>query len=371
MAPLTTFIFKVASRCNLDCDYCYVYHHADQSWRTRPRFMPLAVAESAAKRISEHALTHGLDHILIALHGGEPTLAGPIWTDAFCKTVRRTISDSIQIDFTMQSNATMLSLAWLPILRRHRIRIGVSLDGPRAANDLHRRDFAGRSSYDATVSGINLLRDNAPDAFAGVLCVVDLNADPLAVYEHLSSFDPPMIDFNLPDGHWDNPPPGIRGSGTPYGDWLVAVFDAWAAAPAYLHSIRFFQDIIGLSVGVENSIESLGLAPVTLVVVESDGSIEAVDTLKTTFDGAPDLGLNVLNDHFDQALTAPLVASRQLGKATLSDPCQSCDLVTVCGGGYLPHRYSQANGFRNPSVYCRDLQVIIRHVQRRSGIVLT
>ena len=30
------FLLKVHSRCNLACDYCYVYQHADQSWRTRP-----------------------------------------------------------------------------------------------------------------------------------------------------------------------------------------------------------------------------------------------------------------------------------------------------------------------------------------------
>ena len=30
------FLLKVASRCNLSCDYCYMYEHADQSWRNQP-----------------------------------------------------------------------------------------------------------------------------------------------------------------------------------------------------------------------------------------------------------------------------------------------------------------------------------------------
>jgi sulfatase maturation enzyme AslB (radical SAM superfamily) len=42
--------------------------------------------------------------------------------------------------------------------------------------------------------------------------------------------------------------------------------------------------------------------------------------------------------------------------------CQTCPVVKVCGGGYIPHRYSAARKFDNPSVYCRDLEKLIRHI---------
>ncbi len=364
MAPLTTFIFKVAGRCNLDCDYCYVYHHADQSWRDRPRLMSWKVVRAAARRIADHAQGHGVSRVAVNLHGGEPALAGPAWVDRFCSTVRGVIPGSVGVAFGMQSNATLLGPEWIPVLARHRLRVGVSLDGTRDANDRHRLDFAGRSSYEATVAGINLLRENAPDLFAGLLCVIDLEADPRLTYEHLASFDPPLIDFHLPEAHWDRLPPGHDPQRSPYGHWLAEVFDAWAARAQYRHGIRFFEDIVGLSLGVRRSVETLGLAPVTLAVIESDGSVEAVDTLKVTFDGAPALGLNVLHHPLDAALALPMMASRQTGTAGLCATCQRCELVSVCGGGYLPHRYSQHNGFDNPSVYCDDLQTIIRHVQR-------
>ena len=32
----TSFLVKVASRCNLNCSYCYMYQHADQSWKKKP-----------------------------------------------------------------------------------------------------------------------------------------------------------------------------------------------------------------------------------------------------------------------------------------------------------------------------------------------
>ena len=30
------FVLKVHSRCDLACDYCYVYESLDHSWRDRP-----------------------------------------------------------------------------------------------------------------------------------------------------------------------------------------------------------------------------------------------------------------------------------------------------------------------------------------------
>jgi sulfatase maturation enzyme AslB (radical SAM superfamily) len=188
VVALTTFILKVASRCNLDCDYCYVYHHVDQSWRDQPHFMPPAIVSAAARRIAAHVSTHGVEHILVVLHGGEPTLAGPDRIDQYCTLIAHTVPAAV--DFAMQTNGTLLSPAWLPILRRHRIRVGVSIDGPQSVNDAHRYDPHGRSSFETAVRGINLLRQHAPDLFGGLLCVVDVTADPVAVYTYLASFDP-------------------------------------------------------------------------------------------------------------------------------------------------------------------------------------
>src|ERR671939_380935 len=58
VAPSTplvnTFLCKVASRCNLDCDYCYMYHHADQSWRDRPRFMSDETVTAFARNLADY-----------------------------------------------------------------------------------------------------------------------------------------------------------------------------------------------------------------------------------------------------------------------------------------------------------------------------
>src|ERR1700733_9245982 len=75
-SPFQEFIVKVHSRCDLSCDYCYMYEMADQSWRDQPRAMSAETADLTARRIAEHARAHALDSVTLILHGGEPLLAG-------------------------------------------------------------------------------------------------------------------------------------------------------------------------------------------------------------------------------------------------------------------------------------------------------
>ena len=58
--PIRQFILKTHSRCNLACTYCYLYAGPDHSWRDRPRTPAADVTGQAARRIAEHAATHGL-----------------------------------------------------------------------------------------------------------------------------------------------------------------------------------------------------------------------------------------------------------------------------------------------------------------------
>jgi uncharacterized protein len=70
------FVLKVHSRCNLACDYCYVYESVDQSWRRQPKQIAAATVRATGERIAEHAKRHSLERVTVTLHGGEPLLVG-------------------------------------------------------------------------------------------------------------------------------------------------------------------------------------------------------------------------------------------------------------------------------------------------------
>ncbi|MGK5631363.1 FxsB family cyclophane-forming radical SAM/SPASM peptide maturase [Streptomyces sp. URMC 123] len=366
--PFRQFILKVNSRCNLACRYCYIYFGADDTWRHHPVASDDPVLLRAAERIAEHAAGHALRDVAVVLHGGEPLLTDPARLGAAVGHVRARVPADCTVHAVVQTNGTLLTGERLRVLAAHGIRVGVSLDGGLPHHNRDRVDHAGRPSWPAATRGLRLLADHHRDTYAGVLCVVDLRSRPEEVYESLLAFDPPAIDFLLPHGNWSAPPPGLPGPAdgpAPYGDWLCAAFDLWWSSDRRRTRVRIFEECIALLLGVPAGTESMGLQPFTAAVVETDGSIEQVDSLKSAYEGAAATGLDIFRHSFDDALAHPGIAARQAGRAALAPVCLRCPLVEVCGGGQYPHRYRAGSGFRNPSVYCADLQRLIRHVAAR------
>lgn len=371
--PFRQILLKVASRCNLACDYCYVYEHADQSWRTRPRIMPEAILRRAAERIGEHAQSHRLASMRVILHGGEPLLAGHRYLDWVATLLRAAVGSETRVELSVQTNGLLLDEKFLAVFAAHGIRVGVSLDGTPAGHDRHRRQSDRRGSYPQVARALGLLTEERHrQVYGGLLCVVDLEADPVACYEALLKFAPPQVDLLLPHGSWSTPPPRrfAGDAATPYADWLIAVFNRWYAAPRRETRIRLFEAILEQLFGGSSTVESLGLAPIDVLSIETDGSLEQADSLKSVATGAAATGLHISTHPLDAAMQHPGILARQRGLSGLVAACRHCPVVRVCGGGLYAHRYRADNGFANPSVYCPDLFRLIRHVENRTSLDL-
>lgn len=366
-SPLREFIFKVQSRCNLNCDYCYVYNLADDGWRQQPHQMSRDVVETAASRILEHAQVHGLDTVLVSLHGGEPLLRGTDPVRRFATIMRETLAP-VDVHISMQTNATLVTAPVAAELGALDVRVGASIDGDAITNDRHRTTRSGRSSFVRTLRGIEHLAA-VPGLLNGLLCVIDLVNDPVETYEFLAGLGAPSIDFLLPHGNWEERPeaktesaPVGPGPETPYGDWLVCVYDHWSVDRPKRVDVRILDDIVHLHLGGAHTYEGVGLQPAQLLVVETNGDIELVDHLKSAYDGAAATGLNVRTDSFDDALRNPGVICRQLGRDGLSDVCRDCDIASICGAGLVSHRFARQTGFLSPTVYCSDMYRLVTHI---------
>lgn len=359
---ISQYVLKVCSRCDLACDHCYVYEHADQSWRIKPKVIAEATIRQAAARISDHASSHRIGEVHVVLHGGEPLLLGRDGLRAAISILRSAIDPVTRLDLRIHTNGVLLDDALCALFAEYDVKVGVSLDGDREANDRHRRFSSGRSSHSQVRRALALLRK--PEywhLFAGILCTIDLENDPIAVYEALLAEAPPRIDLLLPHATWERPPYRPSGASTPYAEWLGTIHARWLADGRPV-PIRFFDSLLAAWKGRPSGSEAAGLDAVDLLVIETDGSWEQADSLKTAFENAPATGLSVSSHSVDEAAASPGVAGRQSGAAALCPACRACPVVRACGGGLYAHRYRPGSGFDNPSVYCDDLKVLIPRV---------
>lgn len=364
-------VLKVHSRCDLACDHCYVYEHADQSWRGRPKVISPEVITHTASRLAEHARDHALPSVTVILHGGEPLLAGTARLRLVCEEFTRALAGIADLDLRIHTNGLQLGTRHLDLFAEYGVRVGISLDGDRAANDRHRRFADGRTSHPLVLAAVALLRSEPyRHLYQGLLCTVDVANDPVTVLDALVELEPPRVDFLLPHATWEAPPPRPDGAPDAYARWLLRVFDHWEhlGRPT---PVRLFESLLSTLRGGPSLTESLGLAPTDLVVVETDGTLEQVDSLKSAFDGAAATGFNVFDHAFDQVAAHPGVRARQLGLAGVSDSCRRCPVVRSCGGGLYTHRYKAdgdtGGGFDNPSVYCADLRELVEGVEARTA----
>jgi uncharacterized protein len=270
-----------------------------------------------------------------------------------------------ELEIGIQTNGVILDERFAQYFLDENILVGISLDGGREANDRHRRFTHGGGSYDQVVAAVRLMTSpRFRSAFAGILATIDPANDPAQLFLDLVALDPGRIDLLLPHATWENPPPSAGPGITVYGDWLVTFFDAWYDAPP-LMGVRLFQEIMHALLGGASTSEAVGLSTPESIVIETDGAFERTDTLKVTYPGAPATGYNIFDHSLEDVLRHPAIRAAAQGIPSLSATCRACPILVACGGGLYPHRYRAANGFDNPSVYCRDLGRLINHVNER------
>jgi uncharacterized protein len=316
-----------------------------------------------ARRIAEYAGSKALDSVCVILHGGEPLLVGPARMRRICAELTRQVTAVTDLDLRIHTNGVTLNPAHLEVFREFGVKVSISLDGDRSANDRHRLDRRGRSSHERVLRAIDLLR--APEnrhLYGGLLCTVDVTNDPVAVHDALTALEPPRIDYLLPHSTWEHPPPsGPSPSTTPYADWLLQIFERWVRQGRDV-PVRTFDSVLSTLRGGPSLTEAMGLAPSDLAVIETDGSFELADSLKVAYAGAPRTSYDVFRHGFEEFARHPGVRARQQGIEGVSETCRACPVLESCGGGLYAHRYSPERGFDNPSVYCADLRALVEGI---------
>jgi uncharacterized protein len=138
--------------CNIDCAYCYL---PDRSNTARISQETIAVLFGKVFDSGWAA-----EEVTAIWHAGEP-LVMPVafYREAFA-TIARLCPPGIEMSHSIQTNGMLITDEYCALFRDWRVKLGVSLDGPRPIHDAKRRTRAGQGTFDRTMAGIRRLQAN-------------------------------------------------------------------------------------------------------------------------------------------------------------------------------------------------------------------
>jgi len=184
--PLQRIVLNVTNQCNLACGYCYEYSD-DKISKTsgKPKYMDHKVAEDSVDLLFAEAGDHPSVHV--TFFGGETLLNFPLLRSTVTYAQQRAREAQKKIEFSLTTNATLLTEEVADFLAEHRIGVTVSIDGDRELNDRMRVFHDGRGSYNVIVPKIRMLLERHKTNSIGARVTLSAGVGQVRrIYEHLT-----------------------------------------------------------------------------------------------------------------------------------------------------------------------------------------
>lgn len=185
------FVLTTSNSCNLACKYCYASSRNENNL-----FMPLSIMQ----RTIDVAVTMPHKLIGIEFHGGEPLLQFGDIQKAILYGEKAAKAKNKKLKFLIQSNGTLLNEGIANFIKKHKIDIGISLDGPKDIHDRNRVFPNGQGSHGRIMKNIELLRKK--NIKFSVLSVVEDHKDIHRIFNFIASkkIASMKLNFIFPQG---------------------------------------------------------------------------------------------------------------------------------------------------------------------------
>jgi uncharacterized protein len=362
--PVFTFLLvKLASRCNINCSYCYWFRDAEVY--KKPAVLTVHAEDAFCEALEEHIANFALDRFAVVFHGGEPLLFPKhrfiALQEKLLGVEERT---GCEIGRGLCTNAILIDEEWTDIFKKYAVDVTVSLDGPPDIHDKYRVDFNGKGTHAQTLDGIGRLRGAGLEP--GLIVVCNPATDPERVLAYVvEELGIKQFDVLPPDAtHSDNPPP--------IHDYFIKLFDAWLDKYA-AQGVRIstLDAMIQGLLGNLSAADTIGLGPIDTVTLMTDGTLEPLDVLRIAGNASTKSDCSVFSDALQDVQNDERWRAAFDASIHLCDTCLQCEYLDACGGGHLAQRWSPERKFDNPSVYCESWKKIFDHLWTRISPTLT
>jgi len=148
--PLQTLVMNLTNQCNLSCQYCYEFGEDKVATpEGKPKFMDIDTAKASVDFLLKQS--PGRRSVHITFFGGETLMNFPLLKQVVNYATEQAAAQGRTIDFSLTTNATLLTPAIIEFLSENRIGVTVSMDGPPDLHDQLRVFANGQGSY-ATIA---------------------------------------------------------------------------------------------------------------------------------------------------------------------------------------------------------------------------
>jgi uncharacterized protein len=183
--PLQTLVMNLTNQCNLSCQYCYEFG-ADKvaTPEGKPKFMDLPTAKASVDFLLSQA--EGRQQVHITFFGGETLMNFPLLKQVVSYATEKAAAQNCRVDFSLTTNATLLTPAIVDFLSEYRIGVTVSMDGPKEMHDQLRVFSNGKGSYDIIAPKVRALIENhRTRAITARVTLTNGVTDVVKIFRHL------------------------------------------------------------------------------------------------------------------------------------------------------------------------------------------
>jgi uncharacterized protein len=344
--PLSTIVLNVNTGCNLSCTYCY---KEDLDTPSKGRRMGFETAVRSIDLLLRESPDR--DSYNIVFFGGEPLSNLPLIRQVVEHAEPRFAALGKSVNFTLTTNATLLTEETVDWLDAHRFGLTVSMDGPKALHDLNRRTVGGKGSYDVVAAKARMLLSRYRSRPVGAR--VTLTAGVTAIEEiwhHLKNdigfaevgFSPvtsgPMTAFNLNGDELSEVFEGMKALGRRYRD---AALEGRNIGFSNMHQLM--QDLW------EGRSKALPCgAGIGMLAVDHEGGLNLCHRFTGSgMDLYGDVRTGIEKERLAGFLEARLDRS---GKG-----CATCRIRNLCAGGCYHESYAHFSDPLKPTYHYCDL----------------
>jgi uncharacterized protein len=154
--PLQTLVMNLTNQCNLSCTYCYEFGEDKVATpEGKEKFMDFETAKTSVKMLLDQSA--GRQAVHITFFGGETLMNFPLLKNVVAYANEQAAAQGRTIDFSLTTNATLLTPAIINFLSDNGIGVTVSMDGPPELHDKLRVFANGRGSYDIIAPRVKAL----------------------------------------------------------------------------------------------------------------------------------------------------------------------------------------------------------------------